>query len=92
MDDAIGLHSGEWLLMKVTGFDEDGLPSRGQIIAHSKSHARVCNELIKIGAGGESGDRFYLFQAYPRIRTGEELRRAIAEAWRTGAAGAWRTW
>ena len=91
VDEAIALYEGEWILMRVTALDQDHIPARGHILVHSRSHARVCKELAKLPPASQEPDaHYYVFQAYPYLRTGAEMRQALERARETGAAGAWR--
>ena len=92
IDEVAALYEGEWVLMKVTAF-EDGWPSQGEVLAHSPSREAMCklrSELPPVSPGVKV--TYYLFDAYRYIRTGAEMREALEEAWRTGAKGAWRRW
>jgi hypothetical protein len=92
MDEAVALYEGEWILMKVTAF-EDGWPSRGEVLAHSPAREEVAAaDKRLVGSSPEPGARYSVFQAYRHLRTGDEMREALKEAWRTGGKGAWREW
>lgn len=87
------LHPGEWVLMKVTDFDQNKLPSRGHIIAHWTAYNRnISVSLSKMLSSKEPGARYYLFSAHDYARSGAELRKALDGAAREGAVGAWRRW
>jgi hypothetical protein len=71
----------EWVLLRVTAFDQDRFPTHGHVLAHGSSHKRVAHKLAKFGveAGPETGTHFYLLSASARARPGEELRQALRE-------------
>lgn len=93
VDEAHRQYEGEWAIMKVTAVDEQQLPSRGEIVAHSPSHAAIWKKFTKLVPQSEPADSlYYLFSAAPRIRTGEELRQALEEAAERGVVRAWPRW
>ncbi len=93
VDEAMNLYTGKWILMKVTAFDQDHLPSHGEIISHGPSHSRIWKRLTKlISDSGKSSTPYYVFQACLKARTGIELQAVLEETRRTGAAAAWRRW
>lgn len=67
-------YTGEWILMKVTEYDEHQHPSRGEIIAHSPRRARISKAFAKEPPRAQipPGTLYYIYQAYPRIKTFEE--------------------
>jgi hypothetical protein len=81
----------EWVLLKVTAFDDDHVPARGRLIAHGSNHERIWDTFAQMVSPGEKLDMpYFIFQAGQRISSG--ARRALAEAGEEGAAGAWREW
>ena len=89
-DEVIRCHLGQWVLLRVTAFDDSHIPSRGEVVAHGPEK-RVRKVLESLG-GDRWNPPYYIFCAYPRVRSGEALRAAIAEAARQGDAGARRPW
>jgi hypothetical protein len=80
IDEMIARYPGEWIVMRVTEYDERHLPARGALIAHTSSRReaqRIWGDEIPRSKPGDG--RLYLFDAYPRITTGEELRKSLAE-------------
>jgi hypothetical protein len=83
-------YGGQWVLLKITAFDENHLPSHGHVVAHG-SEKRVGKVLDGLASTPERWEPpYYFFCAYPRIRSGEALRAAIAEAAKQGDIGAGR--
>jgi hypothetical protein len=80
VDRAIELYPGEWIVMIVTGYDENHCISEGIVMAHSRSYKRADDIRWKLaGESDRPAGPVYLFEGYPPIRTGEEARRALAE-------------
>jgi hypothetical protein len=80
IDEVIARYPGQWIVMRVTEYDERHLPARGVLIAHARSRraaARIWGDEIPRTKPGEGV--LSLFDAYPRITTGEEARRSLAE-------------
>lgn len=74
VEETIALHRGEWILMKVKGFDEDGWPERGLVLAHSPRRGRISQVLAKEPPRTERPpdapyEPYYLFRAFPRYKT-----------------------
>src|SRR5262249_5178312 len=77
MDEAIAAYPGEWVLMQILTYDEQGVPT-GRILAHARSDAQLNKRLAKEPPRSEQppdAGAYYSFKAYPRIRSGEEWRR-----------------
>ena len=73
VNEAIARFRGEWVLMKVTEYDEDHWPSRGYVIAHSPDREEInaaiplrSQEVISPEAPRQP---HYVFLAYPRARS-----------------------
>ncbi len=82
--EAITRFYGEWVLMKVTEYDEDHWPSEGYVIAHAPEREEISKALaLEPPRGSLPPDvprlRYYPFLAYPRVRSGPEYRAATAE-------------
>ncbi|HTE84387.1 MAG TPA: hypothetical protein VK821_06625 [Dehalococcoidia bacterium] len=76
---------GDWVLMKVSAYDEFHEPSRGIILAHYKSRKRISAALALEPRPsqlppGAARPEYYIFKAMRRIRTGEEWRAVIENA------------
>jgi hypothetical protein len=72
--EAIAKFHGEWVLMKVTAYDEDHWPSEGYVIAHSPERGKISKALaLEPPRGSLPPDvprlRYYPFLAYPRARS-----------------------
>jgi hypothetical protein len=92
IDEAIALFPGQWILMKVTTYDQDHCVSHGEVIAHG-SNKTVEKALSRLSAMGKSPPpSYYLFSAVARLRTGADLRAALDDAANAEASGAWREW
>ena len=79
-DEAVDLHRGEWIAMRVTSFGENNEPLAGVVVDHSASYSRVCHRLSqKVETGSEPEAHYYLFLGEPRGHTGEDLRRQLEE-------------
>ena len=84
-DETVESFADEWILMLVTDFDEDHIPARGRVLAHSRSRTQISKVLarqprpsqVPVEAGNGP---YYIFVAYPRIRSGEELRQVLERA------------
>ncbi len=73
VDETIALHRDEWILMKVTGFDEDGWPEKGFVLAHSPRRSDISDALAKEPPRTERApdapyQPYYVFNAFPRGR------------------------
>jgi hypothetical protein len=71
--EAIARFRGEWVLMKVTEYDEDRWPSHGYVIAHSRDRDEI-NEAIPWRSQetilpDAPRQPYYVFLAYPRARS-----------------------
>ena len=72
--EAIAQFHGEWVLMKVTEYDEDRWPSKGYVIGHSPEREGVSEALALEPPRGllpPNAPRlmYYVFLAYPRARS-----------------------
>ena len=78
MDEAVDLHRGAWIVMRVTSFDEK--PLAGIVVEHSPRHSRL---LKRVGPSLIDAKRqqahYYIFLGEPRGRTGEDLRKQLEE-------------
>jgi hypothetical protein len=92
IDEAIAQFPGQWILMKVTAFDQHRIVSHGEILAHG-SNREMSRALSKIlPPPGSLSSPYYLFSASPRARNGTELRAALTGAAEEDGNGAWRQW
>jgi hypothetical protein len=82
IDEAITLCPHEFIVMKVTEFDQNHSPTRGIIVAHGTDENVVNEQLSK---SEESDAHYYFFTGYRRIHTDEELMQAIEETKDKGA-------
>jgi hypothetical protein len=74
VDDVIENYEGEWILLRITEWDEHHNPSRGAVIVHDLDNQPIWNMWAQLkDESPDSGDRYYIFQARPVIRTEEEL-------------------
>jgi hypothetical protein len=79
VDDVIARYPGEWILMQVTAY-ENGWPSRGRLLARADTYDEVSRARTDLlpQVNWEDGP-LYVFDAYPPIRTGEELRQSLED-------------
>jgi hypothetical protein len=80
----VAQYSGEWVLMRVTGYDENHWPATGFVVAHSPDEEALSTASIPAPySGPESADtlgqRLYFFRAVPRIRSGPAYDDAAAK-------------
>ena len=73
VDETIALYRDEWILMKVSGFDEDGWPERGLVLAHSPHRGDISKALAKEPPRSERPpdapyEPYYIYNAFPRGR------------------------
>ena len=74
VDEIIARYPGQWILMQVTS-DEGGWPSHGQLLARADTYDEIARARIALLPDVNLADGpLYVFDAYPPIRTGEELR------------------
>ena len=94
VNEATDLFPGEWILMRVSEFDEHHTVTRGEIVTHNRSHARVWATLGKrLSPPPEKPkDLYYLFHGFRHLHTGEAFREAIANAERLGDTGVRPRW
>lgn len=90
VDQVTTRYAGKWVLLRVTSFDEDRLPAHGYVVAYGPEK-RMHTALQHLLSKGREGP-YYFFCAYPRLRTGQELRQALAEAAEQGDLGARGPW
>ena len=91
IDDVISRYAGQRVVVKVTAWGEGRIPSHGRVVAHGteKDIRRALRTLPR----AESPDTpYYVFSAYPRIRSVEEWRAVLARAGEEGELRAWRRW
>ena len=79
-DEAVALHYGEWVLMKVLEVDQYDVPTRGIVIAHSPDRDAVSAALRREPPRqpGAPYEPYYTFSAFPRVRPGETFEQAAA--------------
>lgn len=77
-DEAIALYYREWVLMRITAFDEHRRPARGLIITHSPDRAAISEVFKKQPPTAKDApyQPYYVFKAYPRVRPGETFEQA----------------
>lgn len=78
MDEVLARYPGQWVLWEVTD-NEDGWPSAGWVIAHDQSHSRMCDVRIAQVEPAKLRGPLHLFEAVRYLRTGEEIRQALAQ-------------
>jgi hypothetical protein len=71
---------GEWVLMRVTRFDDTRDPTHGVVVAHSLNPEDITNALPpRPDPLAPSDGPYYVFLAEPRTRSGPELDRAALD-------------
>ena len=73
VEETIALYRDEWILMKVLGFDKDGWPERGLVVAHSPRRGDISKALAKEPPRSERApdapyEPYYIYNAFPRGR------------------------
>lgn len=83
VEEAIQRFPGEWVIMRIAAYGDDNLPSRGEIVVHARSRARLFGRLARLfSRSTEPGSpRYYLFQANPRARTGDAMLATPEQGW-----------
>lgn len=76
IDEVVERHPGEWILLRVTAYDERRLPSHGWIVAHAPSQTRLTEAFAKEPTRSElpPGTSYYVFHAHPRVFSGDAWR------------------
>jgi hypothetical protein len=74
VNEAIARFRGEWVLMKVTEYDEDHWPSQGYVVAHSSDRGKISEAVRREPPRGKlppgaPRHMYYVFLAYPRARS-----------------------
>lgn len=82
--DAIDRFRDEWVLMKVTEKDEHHWPTKGYVLAHSRDETEVTTALAaepmpEARPPDEQTPPYYVFNAYPRLRSGPEYVAAVGQ-------------
>jgi hypothetical protein len=84
VDEVIARCRDQWILMRVTGFDDRHNPARGIVLAHSFRRAEISRALaqepLPAAAASDAPRPMYaIFRAFPRIQPGPEGDRAFAD-------------
>jgi hypothetical protein len=83
--EVLGRYPGQWILMRVTSWDERYYPERGYLLAHSDSRADVDKARLEaIRAPDSLPGTLSVFEAYPPIRSQDEWLAAlerVADEW-----------
>ena len=71
VNEIIARHRDEWILMRVTGFDAEGWPERGYLLAHSPRRGDISDALAKEPRRSDMApdapyQPTYVFNAFPR--------------------------
>lgn len=80
IDEISRAHPGEWLLIKVSGFDELGASSHGELILRSPSRRKLNHVAKRVWRDNPEALLMFLFGGTRRV-TFEEFSRAIDGAW-----------
>ena len=77
-DEANRLYPWEWVLLKVTKIDDQGLITHGEVLDHSRHRAKL-NRAVKRLHTEEPDAHIFIFLGGTRFGAGDELRRALSE-------------
>lgn len=91
LDEANELYGDKWVLMKVTDFDDRHDPIAGHVVT-SGSERAVWRKFERLHAQREGGSlaSYYIFKAFPRVRSGEDWGEILREAADRGPPRGWR--
>ncbi len=85
LDEALTAYPGQWVLMRVTRWDDHAYPARGYLVAHSRSRVKIDAAWSEAFLAGQSTPGIlYRFQAHAPLRTQQEWTAALerlAEEW-----------
>jgi hypothetical protein len=76
LDEIIARHRGEWVLMRVTRYDEDHWPAEGSVVAHASSQEELL-EAEERAPRATPGQPYYSFLAVPHIKSGPIYEAAV---------------
>ncbi|HEY7033378.1 MAG TPA: hypothetical protein VH482_18705 [Thermomicrobiales bacterium] len=84
VDEVIALCRDQWILMRVTGFDDRHRPERGFVLAHSFRRAEISRALAQepppaAAASDAPRPMYAIFRAFPRVQPGTEGDHAFAD-------------
>ena len=79
VDDVSALYNGEWVLMKVTGLDEQHHITHGQVLHHSPSRKEI-SRYVRRSRRQDPHAHLYIFPGGTRTVSGEQLREMLAKA------------
>ncbi len=97
LDEIADLYPGETILLRVTAWDEDKIPSHGEVAGHwppGKKSDRLVSKAFSnaLREARRTHDHYFLFQAAHYIRSGEEMRKALEELSRSEELPRGRWW
>ena len=78
-DEATERYPWEWILLKVTRIDDQGVITHGQVIAHNPRRDKISKSLKRLWQDDPEA-RAYIFLGGTRRVSGDEFRSLIAEA------------
>ena len=78
IDEASARYAGRWVLMLISEFDVANSPAAGVVIAHG-ADKEMHRALKTLPAPDDPERPYYLFSAYPRIRSGAAWREVLAQ-------------
>jgi hypothetical protein len=84
VDEVIELCRDQWILMRVTGFDDHHRPAKGFVLAHSFRRAEISRAFAleprpPESSSGEPRRPYSIFRAFQRLDTRAELERLFAD-------------
>ena len=90
VDEAADLYPGEWILMKLTAYDENRLPAAGWILAHGKTRRSINKTFVKaLEEDLNPALPYYIFQGYHYLRTGERWQEVLDKLAYSEDNGVW---
>jgi hypothetical protein len=92
VDEVVARYDDEWILLRITEWDQDGWPSHGEVLAHSSDHDYIWDVTGKRPPDKASGEQHYIFQAHPTVRTGAEMMELLKTAWESDSFPDRRRW
>lgn len=73
------LYAWEWVALKVTRIDDEGVITHGEVLAHTRQRGRLTKVIARLHKE-EPAAHVYIFLGGTRHVSGDEFRQAIEEA------------
>lgn len=78
IDEVNELYAWEWVLLRVTDTDDEGVITRGEVLHHSPRRGSL-NKSVKRLHAQDPDAHVYIFLGGTRHGSGDDLRRALAQ-------------